>query len=90
MLDWYASLLALRRKYVINAERTSRVKLLDGVIHLQVPREEPVLKVFARVLSSGTRTSAELPSLGAGWEKVLAEEADGYAVSIWVETPDVR
>jgi maltooligosyltrehalose trehalohydrolase len=90
MLDWYVSLLALRRKYVINAERTCRVKLLDGVIHLQVPHEEPVLKVFARVLSSGPGASAELPSLGAGWEKILAEEADGYAVGIWVETPDVR
>jgi hypothetical protein len=55
------------------------------VIHLQVPREEPALKVFARI-----QGSPELPDLGGGWEKVLAEEADGFAVSVWVEGPDVR
>jgi hypothetical protein len=90
MLDWYASLLALRRKYVINSERTCRAELIDGVIRLQIPREEPVLKVFARGLFAGKQSPAELPHLGAGWEKALAEEADGYAVSVWVEAPDIR
>jgi hypothetical protein len=52
---------------------------------MQVPHEEPLLKVFARM-----QGSAELPEPGAGWDKVLAEEADGFAVSVWVETPDVR
>jgi maltooligosyltrehalose trehalohydrolase len=90
MLDWYASLLALRRKYIVNAERTCRAELVDGVIHLQVPREEPVLKIFARVVASSPGHASELPLLGAGWEKVLVEEADGYAVSVWVEAPDTR
>ena len=85
MLDWYSSLLALRKKYVANSERTCKASLIDGVIHLQVPREEPALKVFARI-----QGSPELPDLGGGWEKVLAEEADGFAVSVWVEGPDVR
>lgn len=93
-LDWYASLLALRRKYVINAERTCRAEFVDGVIHMQVPREEPVLKVFARILpgnrTSEGRGSGELSQLGAGWEKVLSEEADGYALSVWAEAPDAR
>jgi maltooligosyltrehalose trehalohydrolase len=90
MLDWYALLLALRRKYVINSERTCRAELIDGVIHLQIPREEPVLKVFARGLFAGKQSPAEFPHLGAGWETALAEEADGYAVSVWVEAPDIR
>jgi maltooligosyltrehalose trehalohydrolase len=90
MLDWYASLLTLRRKYVVNSERTCRVRLVDGVIHMQIPRDEPSLKVFARILSFNDQGSAELPELTAGWDKTLTEEADGYAVSVWVEAPDVR
>ncbi len=91
MLDWYTSLLALRKKYVVSAERTCRAELVDTVIHLQLPREEPVLQVFARIVaSSGNRGAGELPVPGTGWEKVLAEEAEGYAVSVWVEAPDVR
>ncbi|HEY2115688.1 MAG TPA: malto-oligosyltrehalose trehalohydrolase, partial [Candidatus Angelobacter sp.] len=85
MLDWYKSLLALRRKYVCTSECSCRAELVDGVIHLQVPREEPVLQVFARI-----EGSVGLPELGGRWEKALAEEADGFAVSVWVEGPDVR
>jgi hypothetical protein len=55
------------------------------VIHMQIPCEEPTLKVFARI--QGT---AALPELGGGWEKALAEEEDGYAVSVWVESLDTR
>jgi maltooligosyltrehalose trehalohydrolase len=85
MLDWYRSLLALRRKYVCTSECTCHAELIDGVIHLQLPREEPTLKVFARI-----QGAAPLPELGAGWQKALADEEDGYAVSVWVEVPDVR
>ncbi len=85
MLDWYASLLALRKKYVLNSERKSKAELMEGVIHMQLPAEEPVLKVFARI-----QGSAELPEPGGAWEKLLAEEADGYAVSVWAEAVDAR
>jgi maltooligosyltrehalose trehalohydrolase len=85
MLDWYISLLALRKKYVIHAERTCKAELIDGMIHMQLPREEPVLKILARI-----QGSAELPEPGAGWEKALAAEEDGFAVHVWVEAPDVR
>jgi maltooligosyltrehalose trehalohydrolase len=85
MLDWYETLLALRKKYVTGSERTCKAALIDGVIHLQVPREGPALQVFARI-----QGSAPLPKLHAHWEKALAEEADGFAVSVWVEAPDVR
>ncbi len=85
MLDWYKSLLALRKKYVSNSERTCKAELIDGVIHMQLPRETPTLKVFARI-----QGSAELPEPGAGWEKALSQEEDGYAVSVWVEALDAR
>jgi maltooligosyltrehalose trehalohydrolase len=85
MLEWYTSLLALRRKYVIGTERTCKAELLDGVIHMQLSREEPTLKVFVRI-----QRSAKLPELGTGWEKALAMEEDGFAVSVYVESLDVR
>ena len=85
MLDWYASLLALRHRYIVNGQRTCRVELAGGVIQMQVPRENPVLKVFARIGGA-----APLPKLSVPWEKELAEEADGYSVSVWVEAPDLR
>ncbi|HEY2170910.1 MAG TPA: malto-oligosyltrehalose trehalohydrolase, partial [Candidatus Angelobacter sp.] len=77
MLDWYTSLLALRKKYIKDREPTCEATFVNGVIHVQIPCEEPILKVFARI--QGT---AALPELGAGWEKALAEEEDGYAVSV--------
>jgi len=85
MLDWYSSLLALRSKYVTGSERTCKAELIDGVIHMQLPSERPTLKVFARI-----QGQAKPPDPGAGWEKALAEEADGFAVSVWVESLDVR
>jgi len=85
MLEWYTSLLALRKKFIKTCEPTCEAKLIDGVIHMQIPCEEPTLKVFARI-----QGSAALPTLGAGWEKALAEEEDGFAVSVWVEAPDTR
>jgi maltooligosyltrehalose trehalohydrolase len=85
MLDWYRSLLALRRKYVCDSECTCKAELIGGVIHMQLPREEPTLKLFARI-----QGKAALPELGAGWEKALSADEDGFAVSVWVEAPDIR
>jgi maltooligosyltrehalose trehalohydrolase len=79
MLAWYASLIELRKTYITTSSRTSRTELADGVIHMQVPAEDPVVKVFARI--EGT---AELPQPGLEWEKSLAEEADGYAIAVYV------
>ncbi|HEU5413417.1 MAG TPA: malto-oligosyltrehalose trehalohydrolase [Candidatus Angelobacter sp.] len=80
MLHWYASLIDLRKKYVTNSARTCTAELPGDVIHMQVPAENPAVQVFARV-----RGSAELPALGAGWDKALEEEAEIYAVSVWVK-----
>lgn len=85
MLDWYKSLLALRKKYICNAERDCKADVINGVMHMQVPRETPALKVFARV-----QGSTELPQPGAGWEKALSCEEDGCAVAVWLERLDER
>ena len=85
MLDWYKSLLALRKKYICTAERTCKAEFADGILHMQLPRETPAVKIFARI-----QGSAELPQPGAGWEKALSQEEDGFAVSVWVEGLDIR
>jgi len=81
MLRWYRPLIELRKIYVINSERTCKAELVDGVIHMQVPAEQSKIKVFARI-----RGAAELPQPGAQWKKALAEEADGFAVSLFLKS----
>jgi maltooligosyltrehalose trehalohydrolase len=81
MLAWYRSLLELRKMYVVTGERTCTAKLTDGVIGMQVPAEQATLRVFARI-----QGSAVLPDPGAGWQRALTAEADGFAVSVYVAT----
>ena len=85
MLQWYAMLIDLRERYVTGGPRTCRAELRDGVLEMQVPAEQPTLRVFARL-----EGSAELPELHGGWERLLAEEADGYTVAVWAEAADAR
>jgi maltooligosyltrehalose trehalohydrolase len=81
MLQWYRSLIGLRKKYVLKSERTCKAELVDGVIHMQVPAEQPLIKILARI-----EGAAELPRPDPGWEKALAEEADGFAVSVYLKS----
>jgi maltooligosyltrehalose trehalohydrolase len=85
MLHWYATLIELRKKYVTGGPRTCRAELRDGVLEMHVPADEPVLRVLARL-----EGSASLPELHGGWERLLSEEADGYAVAVWAEAADMR
>jgi maltooligosyltrehalose trehalohydrolase len=84
MLRWYASLIDIRKRYITNSDRTCRSELLDGVLHMQVPSQNPTVQVYARL-----KGSAEMPQPGAEWEKALAEEADGYAVAVWVRAVEL-
>ncbi len=77
MLEWYAALLALRKECVIDAERACKAKLCDGILTMQVPAETPKLTVVARI-----QGHAPLPLPETGWKKVLAAEADGFAVQV--------
>lgn len=82
MLEWYAALLDLRRKYVINSDRTCKADLHDGIITMQVPAQEPKLKLFARI-----QGDVALPDAGAGYQKHLEDAKrtrDPYALDIWV------
>lgn len=87
MLEWYSALLELRRKYVINSDRTCKAELQDGIITMQVPAQEPKLKLFARI-----QGDAVLPDAGAGWVRLThLEEArhggltrDPYELDVWV------
>src|SRR5205807_5993881 len=69
MRNWYAALLALRKKYVMDSERTCKAELQAGILTLQVPATAPKLKVVCRIQGDGA-----LPAPGAGWEKELADE----------------
>jgi maltooligosyltrehalose trehalohydrolase len=81
MLDWYRSLIKLRKDYVINSERTCKAELIEGVIHMAVPADQPAIKIFARI-----EGAPQLPEPGAGWERAFAEEADGFAVSVFLRS----
>lgn len=78
MLEWYSALLALRKKYVIGSNRSCKAELQDGIVTLDVPAQEPKLKVVARI--EGSR----LPEPAAGWRKILGAEDDGVAVNVYV------
>jgi maltooligosyltrehalose trehalohydrolase len=81
MLEWYTALLELRRQYVTSrtAERTCKAEFKDGILSTQVPAASPHLKLSARL-----QGEMPLPEPGPGWEKVLSEDGDGFAVTVHV------
>lgn len=81
MLTWYRALLELRKKYLIEGERTCKAEFADGVIHLDVPGERPKVKVLARIQGAGP-----LPEPGPGWERAMEHTEDGYSVSVFVKS----
>jgi maltooligosyltrehalose trehalohydrolase len=85
MLVWYKSLLALRKKYVVDAERICNASLKDGVLYLQVPRESPNLRISARLQGEG-----ELAGPEPGWMRALAHTDQPNSVAIDVKCADVK
>jgi maltooligosyltrehalose trehalohydrolase len=85
MLAWYRRLLELRRQYVTNSNRTVKSELINGVIHMQVPAENPRLKILARI-----ERNAELRAPDAGWEKALAGDDVAVFVKASSEIPNRR
>jgi hypothetical protein len=78
MLGWYRSLLDLRKKYVVDSERSSKAEWVDGVIHMEVPAHRPTLKVLARIQGNAT-----LPERETGWQREMEAEEDGFQVRIF-------
>ena len=77
MLEWYKSLLKLRKKYMSHGERTCKTELKDGVISMQVPARQPKIKVLARI-----QGAAWLPKPAAGWTREFEQTSDGFAVAV--------
>ena len=81
MLTWYQSLLALRKEHVTDSVRSCTAELAHGVLTMQVPAEQPRIKVLARI--QGTEA---LPTSAPGRKRELAAEADGFAIVVETET----
>ncbi len=79
MLDWYRSLLRLRRELVSTGERTCHAELDDGAIIMRIPNENPRLLVFAGFPDSGLQAA----SPGPEWTEVMASSEDGFTVEVW-------
>ncbi len=76
MLEWYRTLLELRRRYVLPGNRTCKAEWRDGVLTMQVPADEPKLMTVAGF------KSPSLPLPSDGWEPVLQSDEDGYTVFV--------
>jgi maltooligosyltrehalose trehalohydrolase len=82
---WYSQLIELRKKFVINAPRTCKADIVDGILRMQVPAQNPHVRIYARL-----QGSVPLPQPGMGWKKALTEEADGFAASIYTKAADKK
>lgn len=78
MLEWYRSLLQLRKQYVTGGERTANAQYENGVLTMHVPADEPKLTVRAG-LQPGSAFAEQ-----AGWSEVLSAEHDGYRLQVLV------
>lgn len=78
MLEWYRSLLELRRRYVAGQERRAEVSYNDGVLTMLLPASGPRLRVEAAL-----RPGAALPHAAVErWTELLRSDEDGYAVRV--------
>ena len=65
VLEWYRMVLELRKKYVVGSERTCKAELRDGVMVMEIPRENPRLRVsvhFSGEVAADKEWKAELVS----------------------------
>jgi len=66
---------------VTEGERTCKADLVNGVLHLQVPAQSPSIHVFARL-----EGNAQLPAPAAGWNRILHNDEDKFAVGVDVKS----
>jgi len=74
ILEWYWKLMELRKKFVAGSERTCKAELRDGVIVMQVPAENPVLRVSVNF--SGLVVADD------SWKLELVSDEDGSMVVV--------
>jgi maltooligosyltrehalose trehalohydrolase len=77
MLEWCRRLVALRRELVMSGERTCRAELVKDAIVMNVPADEPGLRVIAEFPDTRGQSAP------AGWEEILSSDADGYRVRLF-------
>jgi maltooligosyltrehalose trehalohydrolase len=79
MLEWYRSLLRLRRELVMKASRTARAAwITNNVLLAESPADHPQLRVIAALNGSTP------PPADAGWKVRLENRQDGYHVRVCV------
>ncbi len=94
MLDWYRSLLQLRREFVLPAPRTACAAWsADHLLTVQVPAQSPRLRITASFpgaslpseghAATGNGGQSFLPP-GRGWILRLENKQDGYWTKIYV------
>jgi len=74
VLAWYWKLMELRKKFVIGPERTCRAELRGGVIVMEVPGENPVLRVSVNFGGPAVADSS--------WKTELVSDEDGSMVVV--------
>ncbi|MEO5936505.1 MAG: alpha-amylase family glycosyl hydrolase, partial [Terriglobales bacterium] len=77
MLNWYQELIALRKRLVIGSDRTCRATVEGAVLTMEVPREQPVIRV---IVNFGGK---ELPASPRDMQKAMFAADDGCAVAVF-------
>jgi maltooligosyltrehalose trehalohydrolase len=77
MFNWYQELIALRKKFVTDADRTCNATVNDEGLTMEVPREQPLIRVDVNF------RSRELPEAPHGFRRALYSADDGCAVAVY-------
>ena len=77
MFNWYQELIALRKKFVTEADRTCRATVEGGLLTMEVPREQPLVRVQVNFHGTG------LPEPAPGFSKALFAAGEGCAVAVY-------
>lgn len=88
MLDWYRSLLQLRREFVLPAPRTAHAAWsADRLLTVQIPAQSPRLRITASLPGEGNAVTGNgrqpLPP-GENWILRLENKQDGYWTKVHV------
>jgi hypothetical protein len=74
VLEWYWKLMELRKKFVTGSERTCKAELRDGAIVMEIPRENPVLRVAVNFAGEVIADDS--------WKLELVSQEDGSMVVV--------
>ena len=74
VLEWYRKLMELRQKYVVGTKRTCKAQLRGGVIVMEIPRENPRLRVSVNFTGHVI--------VDDSWKSELVSQEDGSMVVV--------